>query len=438
MATVFGKKVDTPILKYEEICITGGGSWTINSSVKLLMAGELDTAKPKWLLLALDPRGKPLEGKLLRDVIENIEQYGNNLNMNIPTIDMEQKSMDELASVTKKEMIFYQLVFVIMPDKFTPEDPYPEIKQIFELNLNILTQCLKRSTLETTLDVNREKYIQKKDQYFTNLLLKINAKLNGKNHALNKPLCDKKVMVMGADVTHPAPGSTNSPSIAAVTASHENDLFNYNMQWRVQSPKQEIIQEMEKMTQAHLEYYHKKNKSYPERIIFYRDGVGDGQLAAVMNKELLAIQKACSNISTEIQITYLVVQKRNHTRFFSEKNGNVIPGFMVNSKITHPWHRDFYLVSQLCPRGTARPARYRLLHDDASMTDNDVQNMTYALCMLYSKCAKSISYPTPTYYAHLAAARAKVYFFAIMQDMPTVDFTGLSNRRDKRAPSTGF
>ena len=36
------------------------------------------------------------------------------------------------------------------------------------------------------------------------------------------------------------------------------------------------------------------------------------------------------------------------------------------------------------------------------------------LCHLYSRCERSVSYPTPTYYAHLAAFRAREHHNALL------------------------
>ena len=33
--------------------------------------------------------------------------------------------------------------------------------------------------------------------------------------------------------------------------------------------------------------------------------------------------------------------------------------------------------------------------------------LSYYLCHLYSRCTRAVSYPTPTYYAHLVAERAR-------------------------------
>lgn len=73
----------------------------------------------------------------------------------------------------------------------------------------------------------------------------------------------------------------------------------------------------------------------------------------VLNVELNAIKRACLKINPDYKpaITFLVVQKRHHTRFFPEpkdgdrKNQNVPAGTLVDRKITHPTEVDFYLVS---------------------------------------------------------------------------------------------
>ncbi|CAB3376741.1 Hypothetical predicted protein [Cloeon dipterum] len=380
----------------------------------------------------------------------------------------------------------------------------------------------------------------------TNILLKVNAKLNGKNHKIHmscRPRCfSENVMIMGADVTHPPPDSQSCPSFAAVTASHDKeDLFKFNMQFRLQPPKPEEIQDLANITLEHLRtlrvnkrivrvrgsiidccfrgscfhsvspavlltdkkckvlcyrlqsaasglsspvspaqglvhrdqnlffggeagagaevekadavhwsedvekasqkstqncknhslprdsrmkkndliwcFADKNSGKYPSRIIFYRDGVSDGQFDMVLSSELVVMKKAFRTIgeSYSPKITFLVVQKRHHTRFFpnsgdGDKNGNVPAGFVVDNMITHPTDMDFYLVSHQSIQGTSRPTKYKVLYDDAKMTEDELEKLTFFLCHLYAKCNRSVSYPAPTYYAHHAATRAKLYF----------------------------
>ncbi|XP_072767603.1 protein argonaute-2-like isoform X2 [Anoplolepis gracilipes] len=82
---------------------------------------------------------------------------------------------------------------------------YAPVKRIAEMEVGILTQCVKLKTFKNS-----------NYSVFKNILLKINSKLNGVNHTLESvPHCLKDCMLVGADVTHPSPGEEEIPFIAA-------------------------------------------------------------------------------------------------------------------------------------------------------------------------------------------------------------------------------
>ena len=74
------------------------------------------------------------------------------------------------------------------------------------------------------------------------------------------------------------------------------------------------------------------------------------------------------------RITFLVVSKRHHVRFFptrsdqGDQSGNCRPGLVVDSGIVHPVYDDFYIQSHRGLIGTSRSSRYTLLHDENKMT----------------------------------------------------------------------
>lgn len=90
-----------------------------------------------------------------------------------------------------------------------------------------------------------------------------------------------------------------------------------------------------------------KNKVYPKRILFYRDGVSEGQYAEIMQKEVAAVKEACVHAKIDAQVTFCVVKKRHHARLFpmkpeeADRSGNCIAGTVVDSVITHPTEFDF-------------------------------------------------------------------------------------------------
>ena len=109
---------------------------------------------------------------------------------------------------------------------------------------------------------------------------------------------------IGADVIHPPPGAQGRPSFASLVSSVDSACIKYIAKMSVQKARQEHIEAMEQMAtvsssfaqifslifslQAHLTMHvaYKKNvekvaDGRPRRILFYRDGVSEGQFAHV-------------------------------------------------------------------------------------------------------------------------------------------------------------
>ncbi|TSK20166.1 Protein argonaute-3 [Bagarius yarrelli] len=226
------------------------------------------------------------------------------------------------------------------------------------------------------------------------------------------------VIFLGADVTHPPAGDGKKPSIAAVVGSMDAHPSRYCATVRVQRPRQEVIQDLASMVRELLIQFYKSTRYKPTRIIFYRDGVSEGQFRQVLYYELLAIREACISLEKEYQpgITYIVVQKRHHTRLFCAdrnervgRSGNIPAGTTVDTDITHPYEFDFYLCSHAGIQGTSRPSHYHVLWDDNCFTADEFQLLTYQLCHTYVRCTRSVSIPAPAYYAHLVAFRARYH-----------------------------
>jgi eukaryotic translation initiation factor 2C len=69
-----------------------------------------------------------------------------------------------------------------------------------------------------------------------------------------------------------------------VCASHDPKAFKYNIQIRLQPPTAEIIQDLEAVIKVQLLFFRECTSYLPARIIFYRDGVSEGQFAEVCFK----------------------------------------------------------------------------------------------------------------------------------------------------------
>jgi len=337
-----------------------------------------------------------------------------------------EENFKTIVDAYKKDNIQLDLILVVFEFKNGPT--YDSVKRLGDIECKVPTQCVLRKTLFRDGQVNR--------QVVENICLKINSKLGGINHVLangSKPcLIDNKlVMVMGADVSHPAPESKGEkPSLVSVVASVDPKASIYECETRIQNPdkNEEIILDMKDITAKLLmKFYNKTNGQKPQQIIMYRDGVSEGQFLKVLAHEIIAMRAACASINPSYQppITFIVVQKRHHTRLFPmdnnkyARNGNVLAGTYVSNGLNHPTEADWFLVSHEGIQGTSRPTHYQVLWDDADLKGNDLVQLTYYLCHLYSRCKRSVSYPAPTYYSHLAADRARKHHNDMMQKRQT-------------------
>ncbi|XP_074656844.1 protein argonaute-2-like isoform X2 [Tubulanus polymorphus] len=368
-----------------------------------------------WAIACFAPQ-RTVREDALRNFTQQLQRISNDAGMPIvgqPCFCKYATGHDQVEPMfrfLKNTYAGLQLIVVVLPGK-TPV--YAEVKRVGDILIGMATQCVQAKNVNKT-----------SPQTLSNLCLKINVKLGGINSillpAIRPPVFNEPVIFLGADVTHPPAGDTAKPSIAAVVGSMDAHPSRYSATVRIQRHRQEIIQDLSAMVRELLIQFYKSTRFKPNRIIFYRSGISEGsfQTAGVLQNELVAVRKACMQLELEYQpgITYIVVQKRHHTRLFCAdrkdqigKSGNIPAGTTVDVGITHPTEFDFYLCSHAGIQGTSRPSHYHVLWDDCGFSADQLQMLTYQLCHTYVRCTRSVSIPAPAYYAHLVAFRARYH-----------------------------
>ncbi|XP_015751565.1 PREDICTED: protein argonaute-2-like isoform X2 [Acropora digitifera] len=390
------------------------GGWDMRNQA-LFDVASIDT----WTLASFAPRQRCNEDTL-RNFCRQMSSVSNREGIRMPEQPADVSfargfgDVERLFSGWSGRFPNLQLIMVVLPGN--DKKLYSEVKRVGDSLIGVATQCVQMRLVQ-----------QAKPQVCANISLKINAKLGGTNHVIDdsvKPVISKDTIVFGADVTHPSPTENGIPSIAAVVASMDRHASKYHARVRAQRHRngagaQEIINDLAEIVRELLiEFYKTNGRLKPSKILFYRDGVSEGQFDQVLVHEVRAVQEACMKLEKGYQprITFVVVQKRHHTRLFCEndrdasgKSRNVPPGTTVDSGITHPYEFDFYLCSHYGIQGTSRPTHYHVLYDDNNFTADSLQELTYQLCHVYARCTRSVSMPAPAYYAHLAAFHARVH-----------------------------
>ncbi|GAA5924141.1 hypothetical protein JCM3775_005604 [Rhodotorula graminis] len=313
-----------------------------------------------------------------------------------------------------------QMVFCLLADP----KKYDEIKRkaAFDLPVAVPTQVLliKKAFNERGVD-----------QYCGNVCLKLNAKLGGVNSTIapgDLPgFTAGKTLILGADVTHPTgfgtplAGSDDvAPSIAAVVGAVDSADMQYAAQVREQAGRKEFITDLEDMCVQLVKKYLVNAKGVkPTKIIFFRDGVSEGQ--AIDPKWNPAL-------------TFVVCQKRHHVRFFAanagdgDRTGNLPPGLVVDSTVTHPYAFDWYGQAHCGLKGTAKPTRYIVLLDESAHTSDQLQKLVNSLCFSFARATRSVSLVPVAYYADIVAAKARS--FVTDDDASTVS-SGSSKARQR-------
>lgn len=148
----------------------------------------------------------------------------------------------------------------------------------------------------------------------------------------------------------------------------------------------------------------------PQHIYYFRDGVSEGQFAHVLNQELAHMKEVLLEAYEDpsrkaliqaIKWTVVVCTKRHHIRFFpndstaGDKNGNPLPGVLVEQDITHPFEYDFYLNSHAAIQGTSRPVHYQVIRDERGVPPHIFQTMVYHHCYQYMRSTTPVSLRKP-------------------------------------------
>ncbi|XP_029662473.1 piwi-like protein Ago3 [Formica exsecta] len=288
-----------------------------------------------------------------------------------------------------------ELVVIVFPTNRT--DRYSAVKKLCCVQRAIPSQVIIGKTISKPPKL---KSVTEK------IALQINCKLGGALWTVNMPL--KNCMVCGIDVYHAGVGGGAKRSVAGFVASLDTQLTKWHSRICMQASKQELVDMLQVCLTSAINAYQKHNGCNPERIIIYRDGVGDGDLDYVEKYEVKQLMMTFNRIAPNYkpQLSVIIVQKRINTRLFIKDRGNPqgldnpVAGTVVDSFITRRNYYDFFLVPQSVRQGTVTPTHYIVIHDSSNLETDHMQRLTYKLCHLYYNWPGTIRVPAPCQYAH--------------------------------------
>lgn len=336
--------------------------------------------------------------------------------------DRIAECIDQTTKVFKEKP---QLVFFIVADQSV--DVYEAIKKSMDCRWGVASQvCWSKHV------------VKNQPQYHSNICLKVNAKLGGSTtYARSKsPLIDQagfykpeeRVMVIGSDVTHPPPGpdGLDAKSVACLVMSRDPTLTSYMGAVAINNHRQDIIHRkpMNEMMAPQLKTWMRLNGGkLPKRILYFRDGVAREMAKYILDTEVAQIKDSLANamnskegakLAEAVTFTVVIATKRHHTRIFPEpnkgdKNGNCLPGTFVDMQATGAVDLDWFMISHVALKGTAKPMHYNVVLDENKYKMEALQQFVHDSCFQYVRSTTSVSQYPAIYYAHLAAKRGIIH-----------------------------
>ncbi|KAL9646069.1 hypothetical protein ABK040_007948 [Willaertia magna] len=278
------------------------------------------------------------------------------------------------------------------------EDYYNGVKLVCD-ELAVLSQCVKLRTINS----DDERKIR-------SIALKICVQLDTKNGGAPWSIDIKwngPTMLVGLDVFHSGEiYRRTKASVVGFVASTSSKLSSYFTKVVIQkTPGKEIVETLDLCLDEALERFKQLNKVYPKHVIFYRDGVGEGQQLDVLESEYKRCKQIIDRKQLDCKICYMLVLKRINTRLFA--NGgteNPEAGTIVDQHITSSNDAlEFFLISQHANQGSVKPTHYRCLINEAGFSSDYLQTTTYKLTHMYFNWFGTIKVPAPCMYAHKIA-----------------------------------
>eukprot|EP00095_Tigriopus_kingsejongensis_P008061 maker-scaffold1289_size50518-snap-gene-0.8 protein:Tk08061 transcript:maker-scaffold1289_size50518-snap-gene-0.8-mRNA-1 annotation:"argonaute 3 protein" len=297
-----------------------------------------------------------------------------------------------------------ELVFVLAPSKRS--DLYAAVKKECLVRHGIPSQFALVATIAH--ERKREGVVQK-------LTMQINAKLGGENWGLRSPFSN--TMIIGIDVYH---SPDHHQSWSGFVASLNQPCTCWFSDSIEQGQDTEIMNQISKLFDKALKAYRNKNNRFPDKIIVFRDGVGDSRLEITKTFEIDAMKRSIQAFGANIGITFVVVSKRINTRLLlrnRDKLDNPPPGTVLDHTITkkafishevgsntgNVEYPNFFLVSQKVRQGTVCPTHYIILQNDLGLEAEKVQRLSYMLTFMYYNWTGPVRVPAPCLYAHKVA-----------------------------------
>eukprot|EP00571_Detonula_confervacea_P016014 CAMPEP_0172307988 /NCGR_PEP_ID=MMETSP1058-20130122/8723_1 /TAXON_ID=83371 /ORGANISM="Detonula confervacea, Strain CCMP 353" /LENGTH=1152 /DNA_ID=CAMNT_0013020311 /DNA_START=101 /DNA_END=3559 /DNA_ORIENTATION=- len=335
--------------------------------------------------------------------------------------DIQSKQFLHLAK--DHEVDFSSMMFVYKPDD--DKALYNRIKVVSNCFGGVQSQCAVMKKFEGQG--------KRKDQYASNIATKMNAKLStiydkavswtsmcdgGSGDDQLPWVGDVPTMVIGVGMVHGM--GKSAKSIVATSLCLDSGCMRLSLSCFIQKKSEKnsdiiSVGVMKDIIKGSIERYVIENNCNPERLLFHRDGLSDGNFSMAY-VEIESIKEAVEEkLGHGIPVTFVICQSQqlgfrmvpsvptvNHR---GKTEANVPSGTVLEGP------KSFYIIPQGGMKGTSKPVKHIVLlneneeprNGNYGLTMQNLINCTYQMCWKYPSATKAVrELPTIKYAKKLA------------------------------------
>ncbi|XP_050084461.1 protein argonaute-3 [Anopheles aquasalis] len=388
-----GRTLDQEKIQFANGTVNAGPNADFNRNVTDYQMLEVVNIR-QWVLVHTSR-----DGRCAKTFLDYVHRCSRALGIDIAqpkTIVLPSDDLKEYSNLLRTRIPNgTQIVVLICPT--SRDDRYAMIKRICCSEVPVPTQVINSRTL---MNEKKNRTIVQK------IIMQMNCKLGGTLWGVDIPMAN--TMICGIDAYHHARGADKS--VTAFIASLDAVFTHWFSHATLQGAREEMGNGLALSLERSLVAYQRRNCQLPDRIVIFRDGVGDSQLQMCEQYELMQLAAACKLVepSYSPKITFIVVQKRILTRLFAVDRttndvSNPLPGTVMDHSVTRRFLFDYFLVSQNVRQGTVTPSHYIVLRDDCKFRPDILQRLSYKLCYMYYNWPGTVRVPACCQYAHKLA-----------------------------------
>ncbi|XP_046741985.1 piwi-like protein Siwi [Diprion similis] len=353
-------------------------------NVTMLSCGKMDN----WALIVTSRAKRDVE-----NFVSTLIQVSTKLGFKLPQPrvhevpdDRAQTYVEAIEAILSRLSV--NLIFCVVPNN-RPER-YSAIKK----------KCCSDRPIPTQVFLAKNLTNKGLVSVATKVAIQMNCKIGGAPWTVEIPLSG--LMIAGFDVCHDT--ASKGRDYGALVASLNRSFSQWFSAVSHHSNGEELSDTISTNICKALHAYRARNNALPQRIVIYRDGVGEGQVPYVYEHEVVQLKDRLAQVygEQEFRLAFIIVTKRIKTRLFLQKR-NPPPGTVVDDVITNPEKYDFFIVPQSVRQGSVSPTSFSVISDNVGLEADKLQRLTYKMCHMYYNWSGTVRVPAPCQYAHKLA-----------------------------------